>query len=155
MGVMTRHRVPAALLAALSLTVVAACGDDDDDTASTEAVATDAPADAGDSEAPEVTEAPTATEPAGTAGPEGTEGDAQIVISGSSFGEPISVAAGTTVTVRNDDSFTHTWTSDEGVFDSGGLSQGDTFSFTFDEPGEFSFHCEIHTSMQSSVTVTG
>lgn len=107
--------------------LVSACSGGDTGTSTTAASATTAAADAG----------------------------AEIVISGFSFGEAISVAVGQPVTVRNDDATAHTWTSDDGLFDSGTLAQGEEFTFTFDEPGEFSFHCEIHPSMVGTITVTG
>ncbi len=80
---------------------------------------------------------------------------AEIVISGFSFGEPITVAVGETVTIRNDDAAGHTWTSDDGLFDSGTLGQGEEFTITFDEPGEYSFFCEFHPAMTGTITVTG
>jgi plastocyanin len=79
---------------------------------------------------------------------------AEIVISGFSFAEPITVSVGQTVTIRNDDAVAHTWTSDDGLFDSGTLGQGEEFTTTFEEPGEFSFFCQIHPAMTGSITVT-
>ena len=83
------------------------------------------------------------------------EASAEIIISGFSFGEPITVAVGDTVTIRNDDSSAHTWTSDSDLFDSGSLAKGEEFTFTFEEPGEYSFYCEPHRSMVGTITVTG
>ena len=82
-------------------------------------------------------------------------GSAEIIIANSSFGEPLTVAVGDTVTIRNDDSSAHTWTSDSDLFDSGSLAKGDEFTFTFEEPGEYSFHCTPHPSMIGIITVTG
>jgi plastocyanin len=48
---------------------------------------------------------------------------------------------------------THTTTSDTGVWNSGNLSTGNTFSFTFTSPGTFPYHCAIHTFMTASITV--
>lgn len=84
-----------------------------------------------------------------------TEGEAAITIQNLSFGDPISVSAGTTVTVTNQDSTAHTWTADDGTFDSGVLEPGTSFEFIFEEPGDFPFHCEIHGTMQGSLTVEG
>jgi plastocyanin len=78
-----------------------------------------------------------------------------ITIRNFDFGAPLTVAVGATVTVRNGDGAPHTWTSNQGVFDSGPLGSGDEFSFVFDAPGEYSFLCEIHPSMTGSITVTG
>jgi len=83
-----------------------------------------------------------------------SDAGATIVIEGFSFGDPITVAVGETVSVQNDDGVAHTWTS-AGVFDSGSIGGGESFTFTFDEPGEYSFMCTIHPSMTGSITVTG
>jgi plastocyanin len=80
---------------------------------------------------------------------------ATITISGFSFGEPITIRVGDTVAVTNDDGLTHTWTSSEGVFNSGGLDPGESFEFTFDEAGTYDFFCSIHREMTGSVTVEG
>ena len=89
-----------------------------------------------------------------TAAPSGGDG-ASLTISGFAFGDPITVAAGTEVTITNEDGATHTWTSRDGLWDSGNLGGGDTFSFTFAEAGTFDFFCAIHGSMTGSITVTG
>jgi plastocyanin len=77
-----------------------------------------------------------------------------VNISGDAFVPAgLSVSVGTTVTWTNKDSITHTVTSDNGVFDSGNLSGGKTFSYTFNQAGTFSYHCGIHTFMKATVTV--
>lgn len=92
----------------------------------------------------------------------GSDGDgssagpsAAITIESFSFGDPISVAPGTTVEVTNADGANHTWTSVDDVFDSGTLASGETFRFTFDDPGDYQFLCRIHPSMTGSITVSG
>lgn len=63
------------------------------------------------------------------------------------------VALGTTVTWTNDDpGMPHTVTVD-GLFDSGILQAGQTFSFTFDTPGEFEYYCTLHPWMRAKVMV--
>ena len=79
---------------------------------------------------------------------------AEIVISGFAFSEDLTVPVGTTVVVRNDDSAGHTWTADDGAFDSGFIDAGGTFEFTFTEAGTFTFHCEVHPAMTGTITVT-
>src|SRR4051794_20305242 len=52
----------------------------------------------------------------------------------------------------------HTVTSDAGsaeTFDSGGLESGDMFGNTFNTPGSFTYHCEIHSFMHGTVNVAG
>ena len=88
-----------------------------------------------------------------TAGQDG--GEATINIVNFSFNGAQTVDVGTTVTAVNQDGVTHTWTSDDDVWNSGGLSSGDSFEFTFDEPGEFSYFCSIHPQMTGTITVEG
>lgn len=71
----------------------------------------------------------------------------------------ITIPVGTTVTFVYDANLPHTATSDTGLFDSGTLRDGDTFSFTFDEAGEFPYFCKFHggpggSGMSGSVVVT-
>jgi plastocyanin len=105
--------------------------------------------------APTTTPATTAAEttPPDTAAADGPV--ATINISGSAFASSPTVSVGDEVEVVNNDAFAHTWTSTDEVWDSGSLGQGDTFSFTFDEPGEYSFVCLIHPFMTGTVTVEG
>ena len=67
----------------------------------------------------------------------------------------LSVAKGTTVTWKNDDSATHRIKSGDGSFDSEDLKNGDSFEHTFDTAGTFDYICGIHPSMKGKVTVTG
>jgi len=71
----------------------------------------------------------------------------------------LTVQAGTTVTWIMDASFPHTVTADDGSFDSGRMSNGQSFSFTFEQPGEYPYYCTLHggpggTGMAGTVTVT-
>ena len=63
------------------------------------------------------------------------------------------VSTGTTVTWTNKDSVIHTVTEVNDGFDSGFLKQGDTWSFTFDEPGEYEYYCLPHPWMRAKVIV--
>lgn len=68
----------------------------------------------------------------------------------------ISVAPGTTVTWKFEGPAQHTSTSDAGsalTWDSGLKSPGETFSFTFNEKGTFSYHCTPHPQMMGTVIV--
>jgi plastocyanin len=121
---------------AVLLLVVAGCGGSDDGTAD-------------DGRSPGTTAAPGTTATPG-------EGDgAVITIADFDFGGPVTVAAGETITVRNTDGVTHTWTASDGAFDSGNIAGGSEFSTTLDAPGEYAFFCEIHPSMTGTITVTG
>lgn len=69
----------------------------------------------------------------------------------------VTVATGDTVTWTNNEAgIPHTATSDtSGVFNSGTLNSGVSFSHTFTTAGTFTYHCNIHPAMTGSVTVTG
>jgi plastocyanin len=67
----------------------------------------------------------------------------------------LEVAAGTTVTWTNTGQEKHTATADDGTFDSKNLQPGESFSYTFDTPGTYAYHCEIHPDMTGTITVTG
>jgi plastocyanin len=72
-----------------------------------------------------------------------------------SFDPPqINVPTGSIVSWTNADSIQHTVTSDEqGLFDAGPISLGDTFENVFDSAGEFGYHCAIHPFMTGVVMV--
>src|SRR5688500_10322229 len=72
-----------------------------------------------------------------------------------SFDPPqINVPTGSIVSWTNADSIQHTVTSDEqGLFDTGPISPGDTFENVFDSAGEFGYHCAIHPFMTGVVMV--
>ena len=75
----------------------------------------------------------------------------------------VTVPVGTTVRWVNQDTVAHTVTSGvsdgtvgeaDGLFDSSFLEEGDTFTYTFDEAGEFPYHYQPHPWMRGTVTVT-
>ena len=76
----------------------------------------------------------------------------------------ITVPAGTAVTWLQDDVATHTITSGQversggtvtakpdGKFDSGNISKGENFEFTFLQAGSFPFFCAIHPATMTGV----
>lgn len=65
----------------------------------------------------------------------------------------LEVPVGTTVTWTNDDSVIHTVTAVDESFDSGFMREGDTWSYTFDEPGEYEYFCTPHPWMRAKVVV--
>jgi plastocyanin len=67
----------------------------------------------------------------------------------------LSVQTGTRVTFTNRDAATHTVTANGGLFNSGDLTPGQRFSFTFMGRGSFAYHCRIHPSMTGTITVAG
>jgi plastocyanin len=65
----------------------------------------------------------------------------------------MTVKAGATVTWTNMDQEPHTVMSPDGLFRSGALDTGDSFSFTFDKPGTYQYVCTIHPRMVGTVVV--
>jgi plastocyanin len=63
------------------------------------------------------------------------------------------VDAGTKVTWRNEDPAEHTVTATDADFESNNLAQGESFSFTFDQPGTYAYRCVIHPEMEGTVNV--
>jgi hypothetical protein len=66
---------------------------------------------------------------------------------------PLTISVGTTVTWTNQDSVAHTSTSDNGVWDSGSIAPGASYSFTFNQAGSFAYHCAIHPNMHGMIIV--
>jgi plastocyanin len=80
----------------------------------------------------------------------------KVLIQDFNFDPPhIQVSVGDTVTwTQGTDGAPHTATADDESFDTGNLSdEGETGDVTFDEAGEFPYHCEIHPEMLGLVTV--
>jgi plastocyanin len=65
----------------------------------------------------------------------------------------ITVSVNTTITWTNKDGVAHTVTSTSGLFDSGSLSNGVTYSHTFATAGTFSYKCTFHAYMTGTVIV--
>jgi plastocyanin len=70
----------------------------------------------------------------------------------------IEIPTGTTVTWINEDNIDHTVTSGtpeapDPDFDSGAFGKGQSFSATFDRPGEYAYFCAKHKSMRGTVKV--
>jgi plastocyanin len=64
----------------------------------------------------------------------------------------LEVKVGDTVTwTNNDEGMIHTVTAADGSFDSGFLATGDTWSYTFTEPGEFEYLCTPHPWRRAKV----
>lgn len=79
----------------------------------------------------------------------------EVAIKGFAFTPAtLTIKVGTTVKWTNQDSVAHTVTSDTGIFDSGDLADGDTFTFTFTHAGTFAYHCTMHPSMTATIVVT-
>ena len=70
----------------------------------------------------------------------------------------VTVTVGTTVTWTNQETAVskvpHTATSDSGVWNSGLLNPGTSFSFTFTKAGTFTYRCDVHPTMHGTIVVT-
>jgi plastocyanin len=78
-----------------------------------------------------------------------------ITIAGFRFSGDDTGAVGETVQVTNSDSVGHTWTATDGAFHSGVIGSGETFNFTFEEPGTYPYFCQIHPEMSGTITIDG
>lgn len=140
----------AALVLAAVVSLVGCTSSGGDSTSST------APDDTSVTTAPVVETPPsTSVESSTTSSNGASSADASVVMRQTSFvpGE-LTVPAGTTMTWTNDDTISHTTTSEDGIWDSGTMQPGDAFELTLDTEGTYVFICSIHpSSMRGTVTV--
>ena len=68
----------------------------------------------------------------------------------------VEVKVGDTVTWTNQDGVPHTATQNPSGsgFQSGAIQGGESYSFTFEEAGEFAYFCEFHPNMSGTIVVT-
>jgi plastocyanin len=77
-----------------------------------------------------------------------------VFIAGFAFNPAtLQVKVGTTVTWTNNEPAPHTITSADFV-GSGTLTEGQTFSYTFTQAGDYEYFCGIHPSMRGEIQVT-
>lgn len=67
--------------------------------------------------------------------------------------QQLEIEVGTTVTWTNNDPIQHDIDEKNGIWESPLLSESETWSRTFVEPGKFLYICSIHPYMQALVTV--
>jgi plastocyanin len=128
-----------AAAAAAVAVVVAACGGSDDPDDSS------APPAAASSAAAATTSAP--------GGGEGTAATAAITIKDFKYGDPLTVAPGTVITVTNEDTAGHDVVSDDAdKFKTPVLGKGESATFTApSEPGTYKFSCSLHPGSMSGI----
>jgi plastocyanin len=68
------------------------------------------------------------------------------------------ISVGTTITWTNKDNYPHQPTSGipnypDGLFKSGSLNNGDTFSYKFNTAGTFKYYCYIHGAMMTATMI--
>jgi plastocyanin len=90
----------------------------------------------------------------------GTEsGKFLAIMSYAFYPSSITIPRGTIVTWVNMDFTQHTVTSGTeqaptGVFDSSPLGHMQSFSYTFNTPGTYSYYCDLHPNMTGTIRVT-
>ena len=83
-----------------------------------------------------------------------TPGPNEVFMQSTAFSPAsITVSVNTTITWTNKDAVAHTVTSNTGLFDSGSISSGGTYSHQFTTAGTFSYHCSFHSGMTGTVIV--
>lgn len=135
----TRMRVAAATAAVVvGVFGVGACGDDSDD-----AIA----------DVPPLENEDTGGGAGDTSPPAEDSALAEITIADFSF-TGATATPGAPVPITNTGATTHTVTADDGEFDAGRIASGATAEITApNEPRTYSYHCEIHGTMQGTLTV--
>jgi plastocyanin len=96
---------------------------------------------------------PAGTQPAGTAATPTSPaaGGAVLTISEFAFSD-VTVAAGTEITITNNDGFAHTVTDSNKVFDVR-VESGASEPLTIAAAGTYSIVCKIHPRMKGTITV--
>lgn len=67
----------------------------------------------------------------------------------------VTVAAGERVEITNPDNEPHTFTSDDGFFDSGTVEPGGSAVVAGLDAGRYGFHCEIHPALTGELVIGG
>ena len=82
---------------------------------------------------------------------------ARAVSIGDNFFEPAAatIEPGDSVTWTNNGAVPHTVTADNGLFDSGVLDPGESYTVDFDGQGTLAYYCTLHPEMRGSLTVGG
>jgi plastocyanin len=65
----------------------------------------------------------------------------------------LTTKVGVEVTWTNQDDEPHTVVSDTGLFRSGALDTGDSYTFKFDKPGTYHVFCSVHPRMMATIVV--
>jgi plastocyanin len=82
-----------------------------------------------------------------------TPADVTIAINGMSFSASPAIKVGQTVSWKNNDTTTHTATSDTGLFNTGNIAPGATSTpITMTTAGTLNYHCILHP-MASTLNV--
>jgi len=66
---------------------------------------------------------------------------------------PVTVPAGTTIRWVNQDDIPHNVVSDDKTFKSKALDTDESFTYTFTQPGTYTYFCSIHPKMTGKIVV--
>jgi plastocyanin len=100
------------------------------------------------------TQAPASASAAPSTGGGGTAGSAVSIKDFSFVPGDLTAKVGQEITWTNNGQVAHAVSFNTGLLDSGSLSAGATFTHTFDAPGTFTYHCNFHSSMEATITIT-
>ncbi len=109
--------------------------------------------------APSVLPAPSTLPPAPTApqaspAPTQQKESAFVTITDQGFSSnTLVISRGSTVRWINTGKERHTVTADSGLWDSGQIEPGATYTITFAKPGTYQYHCENHKGMAGTIAV--
>lgn len=121
---------------------LAACGDDDGDVDAADTTSTAASGSGGSDD--------------GYGDRSGGDATGSTVVAEDFAFSGATVAPGAEVAFENKDDAPHTMTADDGAFDTGDVEGGGSEAITApSQPGEYAFHCEIHSSMTGTLTIEG
>jgi plastocyanin len=90
-----------------------------------------------------------------TSSPPSAAATAEVIKDFAFAPDNVTVKVGGAITWTNEDSTTHSVKSVDGAFVSQNLSQGQTFTTTFNTPGTFAYVCGIHPFMTGTIVVEG
>lgn len=143
-GAARRRGIGGVAAATLALALVAGCGGSSEETPADDAAEGTPPAESAEETTGDETET----------GDEAEAEDMTITISDYEYEVPDTVEPGAEITVRNEDDVAHTVTSDEeGLFDVS-IDGGSEATLTVpEESGDYSFFCEPHPYMTSTLVV--
>jgi len=91
----------------------------------------------------------------GTSAASASPAAATITIADMNYGQPVTVAPGAQIALKNNDAVEHSVTSDAaGKFSVDVESNGQGTLTAPTEPGQYAFHCKYHPAMHGTLTVT-
>jgi plastocyanin len=89
-------------------------------------------------------------------GPAAADDTKEVSITDTGFGPPtLQIAKGDTVVWTNDGTTTHDASSDDGTFQSGPMSPGQSFPFTFETEGTYVYRSTTDSNLTGSIVVGG